>query len=731
MPRYHCTNPTIQRLAPYPMHYALTPRTFLYSHYFSTGLRIATGVLGLTILTLWATRLDIAMVVCIGALCTSLMDLPSPLRHKFNEMLASVLLGSAVTLIISLCAPIHWLLGIMVALVSFFASMMVAFGRKGMPLQFAALFVMSLAMQTELRPLQALAHAGLFMAGGLAYLCYAIVIAWILRRRIKEQVLAEALYELALYVSTKAGFYDIHVDLNTQSNALIRRQVVLAERQQAARDLILRGSGTERDQVLVQVHYAMLDLYELVLATYTDYALLRRQFADADVLTWMRDLIAKAANHIESLAFAVTSHRPSVQRVSYAAELKALSEALDEMERQPLSEEALAMLRSSFSRISGMVGMIAQLHRATQPNAEDLQLVPANDMTPFLTQQKYELGVLRQNLRMDSPIFRFSLRVLLAVGTGLLVAEHLPYTSHGYWIVLTIAVILKPTFSMTRQRRRDRVIGTLVGCGLTALILHVTREPAVLLGLLFIATAAGPAFIQIKYRYTAVAASMQILLQMSLLLPDSSHVVGERLLDTLIGAAIATLFSFVLPSWEYRALPRLLRNVLQAGVAYIAAARDLLQARVENDFVYRLRRKQFTDHLAALSAALMRMQDEPPSKRRAVEEINQFILQNYLVAAQVAAIRLLLRNHAESLPRETVNAWLEDACDQASRTLQQASAALDSGDAPPLPVPENMEAHGGWPGWTPLKRRTGLLLADARKVGLQAAAIARALRQSP
>ena len=713
------------------MHYALTPRTFLYSHYFSTGLRIATGVLGLTVLMLWATRLDVAMVVCIGALCTSLMDLPSPLRHKFNEMLASVLLGSAVTLAISLCAPVHWLLGIMVALVSFFASMMVAFGRKGMPLQFAALFAMSLAMQTELRPLQALAHAGLFMAGGLAYLCYAIVIAWVLRRRIKEQVLAEALYELAQYVSIKAGFYDIHVDLSTQSGALIRSQVVLAERQQASRDLILRGRRTERDQVLLQVHYAMLDLYELVLATHTDYALLRRQFADADVLTWLRDLVAKAAGDIESLAFAVTSHRPSVQRVSYAPELRALAAALDEVEQRPVSAEALDLLRSSYSRISGMVGMIAQLHRATQPQADELQIVTANDMTPFLTQQKYELGVLRENLRLDSPIFRFSLRVLLAVGVGLLLAEHLPYTSHGYWIVLTIAVILKPTYSMTRQRRRDRVIGTLVGCGLTALILHVTREPAVLLALLFVATAAGPAFVQIKYRFTAVAASMQILLQMSLLLPGSSHVVGERLLDTLIGAAIATLFSFVLPSWEYRSLPRLLRNVLQAGVGYIGAARELLQVRAESDFVYRLRRKQFTDHLAALSAALLRMQDEPASKQRAVEEINQFILQNYLVAAQIAAIRLLLRNHADELPRDTVNAWLDQACDQACATLNAAHGALDSGIVPALAVGENSEAHAGWPGWPPLQRRTTLLLSDAHKVGVQAAAIARALRQAP
>ena len=718
------------------MHYALTPRTFLYSHYFSTGLRIATGVIGLTVLTLWISNLPSAMVVCIGALCTSLMDLPSPLRHKFNEMLASVLLGSAVTLIISLCAPVHWLLGIMVAAISFFASMMVAFGRKGLPLQFAALFVMTLAMQNELTPLQALGHAGLFMAGGLAYLWYAIAVAWVLRRRIKEQVLAEALYELALYVSTKAGFYDIHVDLNAQSGALIRHQVVLAERQQAARDLILRGRRSERDQVLVQVHYAMLDVYELVLATHTDYPLLRRQFADADVLTWMRDLLAKAARDIEAVAFAVTSQRPSVRKISYTPELRALSAALEQMRRQPpdsAGAEALALLRTACARITAMVEMIALLHRATEPHGDGLQLVPSTDMTPFLTQQKYELGVLRDNLRLDSPIFRFSLRVLLAVSTGLFLAERLPYTAHGYWIVLTIAVVLKPTYSMTRQRRRDRVIGTVVGCLLTALILQITHAPLALLGFLFLATAAAPAFVQIRYRYTAIAASLQALLQIALLLPNSSHVVSERLVDTVVGTAIASLFSFVLPNWEYRSLPRLLRNVLQASAAYIRASRDLLQGQAENDFVYRLRRKQFMDSLAALSAALMRMQDEPASKRRAVEEINQFILQNYLVAAQIAAIRLLLRNHADELPQEAVNAWLGQACDQACRALEEARRALDSGMAQPAASGEAApaEAAGGWSGWLPLQRRTGLLQADARQVALQAGAVARALKQAP
>jgi uncharacterized membrane protein YccC len=708
------------------MHYALTPRTFFYSHYFATGLRIASGVTGLTVLTLAFADLRSAMVVSIGALCTSLMDLPSPLRHKFNEMLASVLLGSLVTLIISLCAPLHWLLGVMVVLVSFFASMMLAFGRKGFPLQFAALFSMTLAMQQATTPLQAVGHAGLFFAGGFAYLWYALAVAWALRQRIKEQVLAEALYELAQYVETKAGFYDMHADMKAQSAALIRRQVVLAERQQAARDMILRGRRGERDQVLVQVHYAMLDLYELVLSTHTDYARLRRQFGDSDALMWMRDLIAKAARDIESIAFAVTSRRASVPRVSYTPELRALAATLKQMAARPedVDAEARSLLRGAYQRMLAISRMLAQLHRATAAQASDLQIAPALDMTPFRTQQKYEWSVLSANLRWKSPIFRYSLRVLLAVSCGMLLAEHLPYGGHGYWIVLTIAVILKPSYSLTRQRRRDRVIGTLIGCLLTALVLHFTRAPAVLLALLFISTAAAPAFVQIRYRYTAVAASMQVLLQISLLVPGSAHVITERLIDTLIGAAIATLFAYVFPSWEYRALPQRLRDVLRAGIGYVGASRDLLQGRAEDDFVYRLRRKQFTDSLAALSSALLRMQDEPASKRRAEEQIMQFILQNYLVAAQMAAIRLLLRNHAEALPRDAVNAWLQQACDATASLLDAALHARDAGAAPAPEAPAAAE-QTSWSGWKPLQRRIRLLLADARGVAQQALEIAK------
>jgi hypothetical protein len=60
------------------MHYALNLRTFFYSHYFYLGLRFAAGLVGVTLFTLQFADMATAMTVCIGALCTALMDMPSP-----------------------------------------------------------------------------------------------------------------------------------------------------------------------------------------------------------------------------------------------------------------------------------------------------------------------------------------------------------------------------------------------------------------------------------------------------------------------------------------------------------------------------------------------------------------------------------------------------------------------------------------------------------------------------
>ncbi|MDI3297104.1 FUSC family protein [Janthinobacterium tructae] len=709
------------------MHYALNLRTFIYSHYFYLGLRVAIGLVGLALLVQEISDSATAMTVCIGALCTTLMDMPSPLRHKFNEMLASVLLCSAVTLLISLCGPVQWLLMTVLVLVSFLASMMVVYGKKSMPLQLAALFIMTMSMEHQMTWQQSFHHAGLFMLGGLIYLAYAMAIAWVLRHRIKQQVLAEALFELATYIDIKADFYDTRFNLTEQFNKLVRHQSILADRQQASRDLILRSHKNSKDAIVVQVHVCMLDLYELILSTHTDYALLRQHLADSDVLKSLHDLAYKAARDIEAVAYAVTRKRASYAQISYDKEWADIEAEIARLHAQgDAAQEALATLRAQRNKIRAILKMIAELHLATQKVYDNVPFWSGADMAPFLSQQKYELKTLLSNLRLDSPVFRFALRVSMAISVGLLIGHWLPYAAHSYWIVLTIVIILRPTFSMTRQRRADRIIGTIIGCVVTATVIRFVHSNIVLMAILFLSIVATPTFIYLRYRYTAIAVSLMILLQMHLVAPSNPNLVSERLIDTLIGAAVASVFSFVLANWEYQSLPRLVRQVLNVNLSYMQASFALLQGKCFDDFAYRIERKRLMDSLAALSSALVRMLDEPASKQRAVEDINLFIVQNYLLVAHVAALRSILGRHASQLPVAPVNALLSHSHTQVCLTLSRALEQLDDKAAisAPLAAPAAPPVSDvAWSGWPLVQRRIRLLQADADKIVIHSAAI--------
>ena len=270
---------------------------------------------------------------------------------------------------------------------------------------------------------------------------------------------------------------------------------------------------------------------------------------------------------------------------------------------------------------------------------------------------------------------------------------------------------------MTKQRRTDRIIGTIIGCVITAVVLHLINSMALILAMLVLATVATPTFIYLRYRYAAVAVSIMILLQMHLIAPGNNDLIMERLVDTFIGAAVATAFSFVLANWEYQSVPRLVRGVLEVNLRYMQASFDLLQGKGKDDFAYRIERKRLMDSLAALSSALVRMLDEPASKRRAVEDINLFIVQNYLLVAHVAALRAILRRHVVELPTEPVNAMLGISHEQVVRTLSQA---LDPQAAyiqaqPALEAAPSADAVP-WSGWPLVQRRIRLLQADAVKI---------------
>jgi len=70
------------------------------------------------------------------------------------------------------------------------------------------------------------------------------------------------------------------------------------------------------------------------------------------------------------------------------------------------------------------------------------------------------------------------------------------------------------------------------------------------------------------------------------------------------------------------------------------------------------------------------MQDEPRSRHRAVDNLNRFILQNYLVAAHIAAARIQVRQHYAELDIPAAEAAIAQAAEAADNSLRLAGERL-------------------------------------------------------
>ncbi|MFX5718632.1 FUSC family membrane protein, partial [Acinetobacter baumannii] len=79
---------------------------------------------------------------------------------------------------------------------------------------------------------------------------------------------------------------------------------------------------------------------------HADYALLHQHFGESDVMIFLRDLATKAAQDIESIAYAITRKKASEPSVNYKAELRAVQFEMQELAQpgpRQASQEALTL----------------------------------------------------------------------------------------------------------------------------------------------------------------------------------------------------------------------------------------------------------------------------------------------------------------------------------------------------------------------------------------------------
>lgn len=277
---------------------------FFYSYYVLCGICIVIGVIGLMLFVLLVMDLQGVMVVLIGVLCMSFMDLFSLLWYKFNEMMVCVLLIIVVMFFV-VVVMLYVILLVVIVVVSFFVGLMVVYGNKMMLLQFVVFFVMMFIFIEEFVFCEVVEYILQFFFGVIGYMVFVMVVVWGQWCCIKEQVLVECFYELVVYVECKVGFYDVFKDFDEQFNVFVCQQILVVDKQQVVCDFVFCDNCIVSDGCFVQIYMWMFDIYEYLLLFNIDYFVLCQWLVDVEVMCLLCDVIECMCLDIEGVVYVV------------------------------------------------------------------------------------------------------------------------------------------------------------------------------------------------------------------------------------------------------------------------------------------------------------------------------------------------------------------------------------------------------------------------------------------
>jgi hypothetical protein len=174
------------------------------------------------------------------------------------------------------------------------------------------------------------------------------------------------------------------------------------------------------------------------------------------------------------------------------------------------------------------------------------------------------------NLTLDSTAARHALRLSVVVMLGEWIAYHTPL-QRGYWVAFTAALVLRPDFAATFTRGFARVLGTVVGVGVAGLVVVISgADHVTAVVLISILIAAGASTFQASYAVYTLFITGAIVLLLGFVTGGAWHTAGDRLVDTLIGGALALLAYALWPSWSERDARRALGRLVAAQRAYLA-----------------------------------------------------------------------------------------------------------------------------------------------------------------
>ncbi|MGQ1783572.1 MULTISPECIES: FUSC family membrane protein [unclassified Saccharicrinis] len=451
--------------------------------------------------------------------------------------------------------------------------------------------------------------------------------------RLLEEQLATGFKALSDYLEEKARNFPNEKSEQSNRQAILNIQVVSALEKCKEVINIYGQEVKSKEQLTPYLQRFMLlqSLHERAASGHENYEKLADKEEYSEILEGFAELLHQLSHASRLVAENMLTGEPYIHPVSIGWIVNALE---FEIEKIPEHDRQLLEL------------LLHNLIRSHQ-SLKNFNLPDKSTSAPRLGQdERTTIQRLKEQLNWSHPRLRYAIRLSSCFLIGYLLIQHFNL-ENGEWILLTSLFVSQPTYSETRRKLLERIIGTITGVGIGILMLQLLPTQS---GQLLLLLASGFSFFYWRfsnYSYAVIFISIYVLASNQLTSESVDYVLIPRIMDTLAGSLLSFLaIRFLWPNWQHKQIPNLLGKALQNNILYFKAIVNRTN-RQKDDYDYRLARRLAHKSDNALTLAWQSMQVEPKKRRHLMDQAFKLTYLNHALLSHLSALGALYQDHSD------------------------------------------------------------------------------------
>ncbi len=660
---------------------------FLKSTNFSKSILIGVAVTVPIIVGLQLGHFEIGLAICFGAFWSSPSDVNGSYRHKKIGILFSAALAMLVSFIGGYLHIQTLLLLPVLGVLTFAISLISVYGFRASLISFSGLLALVLSFAHDAQELEIYQYALLVGVGGLWYLTLSMLWYRINPKAQTEEILTEILVLTAEYLEARGNLIGPKSDRKKQQSILYTLQSKLTENHETLREILIRtrkssGNSIYEDKRLL-VFVQLVEMLETAMANPVNYDKMDTLFKQhPEFVEYYQNLIFQISGQLREIADAGSNPGKLPGNSVLTESFKNLGAVITGFREHNRTEdyEGYLMLQNLFEyqekqfeklkRIKWLLG---------NPDTDALDFINREDSRRFIVPQDYDPRLLLRSFSFKSTIFKHSLRIAVTVMIGYALGSFFHF-QNPYWILLTIIVIMRPSYGLTKSRSKDRIIGTIIGGAIASGTVFLVHSPYLFGALGIVSLVIAFSMVQKNYKASATFITLSVVFIYAILRPDIMTVIQYRILDTLIGAALSfAAMLWLWPAWGFLEIRQHIGKSVTANRTYLAEITGYYQKKGVVPTAYKVSRMEAFLETSNLSSAFQRMAQEPPSKQKNLDTIYELVVLNHTFLSSLASLSTYIQYNTTTDASDTFTG----AMGMIDENLAQVIQVLGDGNANP------------------------------------------------